>query len=36
MISSMQHYFEFLEQYWSMFDPPKEPKKPIDYKIVLL
>ena len=36
MISSMEEYFQFLEQYWLMFEPPKEPKKHSVYKIVLL
>ena len=32
---TMEEYFQFLEQYWQMFEPPKEPKK-IELKIVLL
>jgi hypothetical protein len=30
---SMEEYFQFLEQYWQIFEPPKEP---IEYKIILL
>lgn len=33
---SLEDYLQFLEQYWEMFEPPTEPKPPIDYKIVLL
>ena len=35
-MKTMEEYFQFLEQYWQMFEPPKQPKKQIDYKIVLL
>ncbi len=35
-MKTMEEYFQFLEQYWQMFEAPKEPKRLIDYKIVLL
>lgn len=35
-MKTIQDYFDFLEQYWKMFEPPKEPKKLPDYKTVLL
>ncbi len=35
-MSSMEEYFQFLEQYWLLFEPPKEPEKKIEYKLVLL
>ncbi len=33
---TIEEYFQFLEQYWQMFEPPKEPKKMKEFKIVLL
>lgn len=33
---TIEEYFQFLEQYWQIFDPPHEPKKALDYKMVLL
>ncbi len=33
---SMEEYFQFLEQYWQMFEPPKEPVRKIEYKLLLL
>ncbi len=35
-MSSMEEYFQFLEQYWQMFEPPKEPNRVINYKIILI
>lgn len=35
-MKTMEEYFQFLDQYWQMFDPPKEPKKIKEYKLVLL
>jgi hypothetical protein len=35
-MKTMEEYFQFLEQYWQMFDAPKEPKPFVDYKNVLL
>jgi hypothetical protein len=32
---TMEEYFQFLEEYWQMFEPPKEPKK-IILTVVLL
>ncbi len=33
---SLEEYFDFLEQYWSLFPPPKRPKKIKEFTIVLL
>lgn len=33
---TIEEYFEFLEQYWQIFEPPQGPKKLPNYKIVLL
>ena len=35
-MKTMEEYFKFLEQYWQMFEPPKEPKKAIVYKVILI
>lgn len=35
-MKTIEDYFEFLEQYWQIFEPPKEPKKIKDFTIVLL
>jgi hypothetical protein len=35
-MNNFEEYFQFLEQYWQMFTPPKQPKPPIQYTIVLL
>lgn len=34
-MSSMEEYFQFLEQYWAMFEPPAEPKAKKEYTIIL-
>jgi hypothetical protein len=36
LISNMEEYFQFLEQYWQLVEPPKEPKPPMICKIILL
>ncbi len=33
---SMEEYFQFLEQYWQIFMPPSEPKKKIQYELILI
>ncbi len=33
---TMEEYFQFLEQYWEIFEPPKKHPKMKDYKLVLL
>ena len=33
---TMEEYFQFLEQYWSIFTPPKDPRPKVKYTIVLL
>jgi len=35
-MKTMEEYFQFLEQYWQMFEPPTEPKKIKEYTLVLL
>lgn len=35
-MNSMEEYFQFLEQYWQMFEPPKEQAPKIEYKIILI
>lgn len=35
-MSSMEEYFQFLEQYWQMFEPPKEQRAKIEYKTILI
>lgn len=35
-LKTIEEYFDFLEQYWQIFEPPKEPKQAPEYKIVLL
>jgi hypothetical protein len=32
----MEEYFQFLEQYWQMFEPPKEQPPKMEYKKILL
>lgn len=33
-MSSMEEYFQFLEQYWQMFEPPAEQQRKIEYKTI--
>ena len=33
---TIEDYFEFLEQYWEIFGPPKEPLPKIEYKLLLI
>lgn len=35
-MKTMEEYFQFLEQYWQMFEPPTEPKPVKEYTLVLL
>jgi hypothetical protein len=35
-MSSMEEYFQFLEQYWQMFEPPTEQPRKVEYKKILL
>lgn len=35
-MKTMEEYFQFLEQYWQMFQPPAEPKPAKEYTLVLL
>lgn len=35
-MKTMDEYFQFLEQYWQLFAPPKEPKPPKKYTLILL
>lgn len=35
-MKSMEEYFQFLEQYWQMFEMPTEPAKKIDYTLILI
>lgn len=35
-MKTMEEYFQFLEQYWRLFDPPQEPAKKPEYKLILL
>lgn len=32
---TMEEYFQFLEEYWQMFEPPTEPKR-IQLTVVLI
>ena len=35
-IKTMDEYFDFLDQYWSIFPAPKEPKLKEKFKIAIL
>lgn len=35
-MKTMEEYFQFLEQYWQMFEPPTEPRQAKEYKLILL
>lgn len=35
-MTSFEDYFQFLEQYWQMFEPPTEQPAKIEYTLVLL
>ncbi len=35
-IKTMEEYFQFLEEYWSLFPPPESRPKKIEYKLILL
>lgn len=35
-MKTMEEYFQFLEQYWQMFEPPSEPKPVKEYTVILL
>lgn len=32
----MEEYFLFLEQYWQMFEPPKDPRSKTEYLVILI
>lgn len=36
VMSSMEEYFQFLEQYWQMFEPPTEQQAKVEYKNILI
>lgn len=36
VITTMEEYLQFLEQYWQIFQPPTEPKPVKEYHLVLL
>jgi hypothetical protein len=35
-ILTLDEYLDFCEEYWTIFGPPPEPKKKIEYKLILL
>lgn len=36
IIKTMEEYFKFLKEYWSLFPPPESRPKKIEYKLILL
>lgn len=35
-MKTMEEYFQFLEQYWQMFEPPVNPAPKIKYTLILI
>lgn len=35
-MKTMEEYLQFLDEYWQMFEPPKEPKPVKKYTLILL
>jgi hypothetical protein len=33
---TLEEYFQFLEQYWMIFEPPKSQKPKKEYKLILI
>ncbi len=33
---TIDEYFQFLDQYWQIFGPPKEPPAKIEYTLLLI
>ena len=35
-MKTMEEYFQFLAEYWQIFQPPSEPRAKKEYKLILL
>lgn len=35
-MNSLNDYLDFLEEYWTLFTPPSEPKPKVEYTLILL